>query len=195
MRIVAGGARGKRLSVPPGRDVRPTSDRVREALFSSLGESVRDARVLDAFAGSGALGLEALSRGAAKATFMEAGREALAAVRSNAAGPVFEGRCEILPGDSLTGARRLAKAGRNFDIILLDPPYVSDLLARMLEVIAAGRLLAPGGCIVAEHPRDVPPTLPPGFEFTRTRNYGNTSVSFIAKAEDSIRPSEESRTT
>ncbi|HYX84687.1 MAG TPA: RsmD family RNA methyltransferase, partial [Gaiellales bacterium] len=141
MRIVAGERKGARLAAPRGRDTRPTSDRVRESLFSLLGD-VTGARVLDPFAGSGALGLEALSRGAAHADLCDVDRAALAALRENAARLRYADRCTIRRQDA---RRRLAAdraAGITYDLVLLDPPYamlpdLANLLARHLPGLLA----------------------------------------------------------
>lgn len=156
MRIIAGEFGSRRLVVPSGDAVRPTSDRAREALFAALGD-VSDARVLDLFAGSGALGLEALSRGADHAVFCERSPRALAALEANIATLGVEGRCTVVRGDAL---RRLDVLGDAFDVILLDPPYAD--WPRLGPRLAAriGGLLAPGGRVVAELPRGVEFALP-----------------------------------
>src|SRR5919197_1684879 len=159
MRIVAGERKGARLAAPRGRDTRPTSDRVRESLFSLLGD-VTGARVLDPFAGSGALGLEALSRGAAHADLCDVDRAALAALRENAARLRYADRCTIHRQDA---RRRLAAdraAGVTYDLVLLDPPYamLSALSAQLEADLPA--LLAPGGRAVLERPAPAAPPVP-----------------------------------
>src|SRR5881394_1213907 len=133
MRIIAGEWGGRRLAAPPGRDTRPTSDRVREALFSILGP-LDGARVLDLFAGSGALGLEALSRGAAQATLVERAPAALRALRENVA--------EVVAADARAYLRAAREQGAQYDLVFLDPPYnAAAALGRELElqpVLAAG---------------------------------------------------------
>ncbi len=154
MRIIAGLAKGMALAAPHGADVRPTSDRVREAIFSSLGERVVGADVLDLYAGTGALGLEAASRGARSVTFVEKARPALEALETNLA-RFRQNRdvsCEfcVLRGDVLAQVRRLAEAGRQFALIFADPPYADDPAA----VLEASRpLLAPAGMFVLEMSR------------------------------------------
>ena len=147
MRLLAGACKGRRLQAPAGLDVRPTSDSLRETLFNVLGPGIAGARVLDAFAGTGALGLEALSRGAVAATFVERNPRALAIVRENVRRCGAESACAIIRADFL----RAALASHAFDLVLLDPPYdVSDLAA----VLARGAdVLAPGGRLVLEHGR------------------------------------------
>ena len=150
MRIVAGQHRSRRLAVPPGKGVRPTSDRAREAIFASLGPAVVDARVLDLFAGSGAMGLEALSRGAAHCRFVERDGQALAVVRTNVE-ELGEGeRSTLEKADALTALRRLVAAGEAFDLIIVDPPY--DAVAELAPALATllPQALAPAGRIVLE---------------------------------------------
>jgi 16S rRNA (guanine966-N2)-methyltransferase len=159
MRIVAGAWRGRSLIAPSGVDTRPTADRVRQALFDMLMHApwsgralVENASVLDVFAGTGALGLEALSRGAARATFVERARPALTALRANIAACRAEDRCTVLAVDAL-----LVPAGERADIVFLDPPYGQDLVPRALARLRAVGRVGPGSLIVAETGRDEPP--------------------------------------
>ncbi|MEY8038847.1 16S rRNA (guanine(966)-N(2))-methyltransferase RsmD [Saccharopolyspora cebuensis] len=183
-RIVAGSAGGRRLEVPP-RGTRPTSERVREALFSSL-ESLLDlagARVLDLYGGSGALGLEALSRGAAHATFVEHDRRAAGLIRRNAAALGFTGvRVEQAKAETALAAG----CEEPFDVVLADPPY--DLgtaaLDRVLAALVDGGWTAPGAVVVVERStRDAEPGWPPPLAALRTRRYGDTAVHWAEHAE------------
>lgn len=156
MRVVAGAWRGRSLVAPTGTETRPTADRVRQALFDMLmhapwaGRSaVEDALVLDVFAGTGALGLEALSRGAARAAFVERSRLALAALRANIEACRAGDRCEILPIDALA-----VPAGNHADIVFLDPPYGQNLVDRALARLRSVGRVGPGSLIVAETGRD-----------------------------------------
>lgn len=133
MRIIAGRWKGHRIDAPGGRDVRPTADRVREAWMSALGGRVVDARVLDLFAGSGALGLEALSRGAAHAVFVERDRRALAILRENVAELGAEERARIVSGDVHAFLAELEDAGTRYDIALADPPYAREDAVNLLR--------------------------------------------------------------
>ncbi|MSO46755.1 MAG: 16S rRNA (guanine(966)-N(2))-methyltransferase RsmD [Thermoleophilia bacterium] len=148
MRIVAGQYRSRRLVTPPGKGVRPTSDRAREAIFASLGASVVDAHVLDLFAGSGALGLEALSRGAASCLFVERNAAALAAIRTNLDTLGESSQARIERGNAMTVLQRLVDAGDQFDLVLVDPPYeaVQDL-AVMLTTLLPQVLTATGSIV------------------------------------------------
>jgi 16S rRNA (guanine966-N2)-methyltransferase len=150
MRIVAGQHRSRRLAVPAGKGVRPTSDRAREAIFASLGSAVVEAQVLDLFAGSGAMGLEALSRGAAHCRFVECDAQALAAIRRNLAELDEVGRATVEKANALTVLKRLAAAGETFDLIIVDPPY--DAVATLAPTLAdlLPRVLAPAGRLVVE---------------------------------------------
>lgn len=179
MRIVAGQAKGRSLSVPPGNNVRPTTDRVREALFSILFEEVRGARVLDLFAGSGALGLEALSRGASTAVFVEQSRGAVSALRRNIEGCAVGDRVELLCMDALRALDRLAAKGELFDLVFLDPPYDTDLVARTLQDLWQRQLLAPGALIVAEQRAGAPLPAAADLQLVDERRYGDTALRFF----------------
>lgn len=188
MRIVAGALGGRVLHAPPGRDTRPTSEKVREALFNILGPPGDDAHVLDLFAGSGALGLEALSRGAARAVFVDRGRPALAALRRNVDELGVADRAELVAADAVAFlARRPAAPWR---WIFVDPPYRTDLARRVLDALAAAPdALAERGSIVVEHDRRNPPA-PTHGSLLRTdlRRYGDTELSFYRLAPAPVEP-------
>jgi 16S rRNA (guanine966-N2)-methyltransferase len=176
MRIVAGAARGRRLVVPPGDAVRPTADRVGEALFSSLAPSLPGAVVLDAFAGSGALGLEARSRGAERVTFVERDRQALGALQRNV-DAVGLGGTHVIAGDTLRLASGGALVGAPFDLVLLDPPYALDerALATLLRDLVVS--LAAGATVVVERATAAPePLWPAALVPERSRRYGSTTL-------------------
>lgn len=173
MRVVAGSARGRRIAAPPGTDTRPTTDRVREALFNALGSlgAVDGAVVADLFAGSGALGIEALSRGAASAHFVESDRRAAAVVEENLAALGFDDRGVVL--------RRPVEAALDqlpdpLDLVLADPPYAFDGWRELLADLEPR--LAGDGLVVVESDRAV--ALPDGWEKVRERTYGGTVVLF-----------------
>jgi 16S rRNA (guanine966-N2)-methyltransferase len=158
MRIVAGAWRGRKLIAPSGTATRPTADRVRQALFDMLMHApwagpaaVTDALVLDVFAGTGAMGLEALSRGAGQAVFVERARPALAALRANIEACRASDRCEVLPIDGLS-----VPAGERADLVFLDPPYGQDLVPRALARLRAAGRVGTGSLIMAETGRDEP---------------------------------------
>jgi 16S rRNA (guanine966-N2)-methyltransferase len=176
VRVIAGRYGGRRLKTPPGAATRPTADRVREALFSILGQRVQDARVLDLFAGSGALGLEALSRGARHATFVDSGPAALAALRDNLA--TLGAEAEVVRADAVRWLRAAPDGARQYDLVFLDPPYrrAADLGAPLSDSLPA--VLAPGALVVAECDRRSPLEL----TITKTdeRRYGDTLIRFHA---------------
>ncbi len=172
MRIIAGSCKGARIFAPKG-DARPTSDRVREAIFNLIGP-VDGAAVLDLYAGSGALGLEALSRGAASAVFVDSDREACATIRRNLTKLRLDG-AEIVCSDVL---RFLASASRRFDLVLVDPPYemVESLVMRLAPCLPP--ILAEDGLVVLESLARVEPELPP-LSVRRSRRYGSTRVTLF----------------
>lgn len=177
MRIVAGSHRGRRLKAPAGDKLRPTRDRIREALFNRLAHNdwkgsplPRDAAVVDGFAGTGALGLEALSRGAAHVTFLENDADALDLLRHNAALFGSPEHITILNCD----ATRPGRARRACDLALLDPPYGGGLAEPALAAFARGGWLNPGALAVIEMAAKEPFDPPPGFEIIDERRYGAT---------------------
>ena len=179
MRIIAGSCKGRRLHTLKGNNTRPTADRVKEALFSVLAPYLPGARVLDAFAGSGALGLEALSRGAAEAWFCEHSRTAAQVCAKNIEQCAFN-QAHLLIGDVLHLLPRLHedKPGLAFDLIFLDPPYRGDLLVRAVEVIKQQRLLADEGMLIAETAADTPQLSLPGCQLQKEKKYGDTMLRF-----------------
>lgn len=180
MRVVGGTHRGRRLRAPSGTGTRPTTDRVREAVFSSLtsllGADLGGGSVLDAFAGSGALGIEALSRGAGSVTFIEKDRRAIATIKANLADLGELEHSRIVTGDVMSCSRHLV-SGSPFSLILLDPPYKLDAghVADLLERLASqGGLVQ--GCIVLWEFGAGDHRWPPGFEVVRSKKYGGTVV-------------------
>ena len=171
--------RGRKLRFPPSPEIRPTPDRVRETLFNWLGPRLPGARCLDLFAGSGALGLESLSRGAAHVTFVE--RDGAAArelrVRLSEWGAIG---AEVEHGDAL---RFLGGAGRPFGIVFLDPPFDSDFLSLAAEQLESGNWLAPGALIYVEcAARSGLPTLPPGWTTTKAKQAGEVGYHLLTRA-------------
>ena len=185
LRIVGGRHRGRRLIVPPGDAVRPTSDRAREALFNILshgdfaaaGSPFADENVLDAFAGTGALGIEALSRGAARAAFIETDRTALAALRRNLAALDETDAADVVAGDATRPPRAPFAAAMAF----LDPPYRSGLAASALEALARAGWLAPRALTIIEIAAKEPFSPPPGFAMIDERRYGAARLVFLRR--------------
>ncbi|HEY8123004.1 MAG TPA: 16S rRNA (guanine(966)-N(2))-methyltransferase RsmD [Myxococcota bacterium] len=178
MRITGGEFAGRRLRVPRSA-VRPTAERVREALFSMLAHrgALAGARVLDAFAGSGALGLEALSRGAASVLFVEQSRSVAKTLGENVAALGLEARARIVGRDAVSALRALAGAGERFDLCFVDPPYASGLAAETLALLAEGGLLAERAVLVAESDRRHAPGAIAGLSLALERSYGDTLLS------------------
>jgi 16S rRNA (guanine966-N2)-methyltransferase len=183
VRIVAGTHRGRRIAAPAGRATRPTSDRVREAIFSMVGP-VEGLDVLDVFAGSGALGLEALSRGAASATFVERAPRAVAQIRANLDSLGLAERARVVPRDWRAALAAERAAGRRYGLCLLDPPYsVTPRIAGGLAA-ALAPLMATAGTVVIEYSAASPPLQPTGLEIDSRidRAYGDTAVSVLRLA-------------
>lgn len=179
MRVIAGSAKGHRLATPPGRDTRPTSDRVREALFSSLASEVPDATVCDLFAGSGALGIEALSRGAAHATFVERAPRAVAVIEDNLTRTGLADRAAVRRLEAARFCRD--PSGGPFDLVLVDPPYTEplDRVYRLLADLRAAGGLAAAATVVVERDRRDPAlgSHPPAWLAPQARRaYGDTVV-------------------
>lgn len=178
MRIIAGEFKGRRLKVPKWDGLRPTSDKLRETLFNLLAPRTAGATVLDVFAGTGAVGLESLSRGASHVVFVEQDRRAADLIHANAALCGADNRCAIIR-DRAERALQRAIADAPFDIIVLDPPYDFGPLAEVLA--SAIRHLAPGGVLVLEHAsrRAVPPLA--GARPTRTIRSGDSALTMIER--------------
>lgn len=178
MRVITGSARGMRLGELKGSATRPTTDKVKEAVFSAIQFEIEGTRVLDLFAGTGQMGIEALSRGAESAVFVDSRREAAQLVRDNLTHTRLSDRAQVVCGDALG---YLAAAQRPFDLIFLDPPYATELLDRALARIAEAGLLAPGGSIVAESAAEKELALPEGgFRLRREYRYGRIKVTILA---------------
>lgn len=184
MRIVAGKHRGAKLTAPEGLEIRPTSERAREALFSILDGgrfplALRGARVLDLFAGTGALGLEALSRGAAQVVFVESGAPALAALRTNIAKLRAAGMAQVRESDA---TRFLERTPVPADLILMDPPYGSGLWAEALDTIGRGGWVGPDTVIAVEVGKKEDVAAPSGYALVDDRRYGAARLIILQKA-------------
>lgn len=182
LRIISGEKRGRLLKTPEGCSTRPTSDRVKESLFNILQGRMAAARVLDLFAGSGSLGLEALSRGARQAVFVEKDPKAAAILRSNCDALGYGDKSEILVKDAAAALALLAGRHASFDVILMDPPYDRCLEAPILEAVSAQGILDPQGIFVLEHLTwDPMPEAVASLSRRDCRRYGNTSISFYQR--------------
>jgi 16S rRNA (guanine(966)-N(2))-methyltransferase RsmD len=183
LRLTGGEAKGRRIRGPGGLGIRPTADRVREALFDILGGRVAGAIFLDCYAGTGAVGIEALSRGARRVIFLERDRRALGIIRTNLTLGSWRQEAEVIGGEAERSLDRLARRGQMCDVIFLDPPYDLPALPRILR--AASRVLEPKGVLVVEHRAKVPVEAPEGASLgpARCYRYGDTALtSFLPTA-------------
>ena len=180
MRVITGSARGVTLKTPEGMVTRPTTDRVKEAMFSIIHFDIPGADVLDLFGGTGQLGIEALSRGAKSAVFVDAGEPACRLIRENLKRTKLEQQGRVVRSDYLAF---LAQSREQFDIILLDPPYAEVFLESAIKKITEIDILRQGGIIVAERPlgKELPWEFP-GYERSKDYKYGNTLLTVYRKA-------------
>ena len=182
MRVITGSARGRRLKELEGMETRPTTDRVKEGLFSVIQFDIEGRKVLDLFAGTGQLGIECLSRGAASAVFVDRRPDAVKLIRENLKVTDLTDRARVVSGDSMEFLKALREP---FDIILLDPPYAAGLLEPALAHIARFDILTPHGIIVAEHPADkVLPALAEPYRLHRTYRYGKIGLTVYHRDAD-----------
>ncbi len=180
MRVITGSARGVQLKTPDGLVTRPTTDRVKEAMFSIIHFEIPGAAVLDLFGGTGQLGIEALSRGAKSAVFVDAGESACRMIRENLKRTRMEGQGRVIRSDYLDF---LSRTKEQFDIILLDPPYTEVFLENALKRITEIDILRSGGIIMTERPlgKELPWEFP-GYERSRDYKYGKTLLTVYRKA-------------
>ncbi|MBI5251338.1 MAG: 16S rRNA (guanine(966)-N(2))-methyltransferase RsmD [Desulfomonile tiedjei] len=179
MRIIAGRFKGVRLVSPRHKGVRPTADRVREALFSTLGQAVIGSRILDLFAGTGALGFEALSRGAQFAAFSDDDRQAVELLRRNAELLGIAEQVKILSLNALTALKKLAERHEKFGIVFVDPPYGSDWIGKVTFDPNLPTVIEPAGLLVIETDSGNAPQAPPQFQKVFSRKYGGTLVEIF----------------
>ncbi|HCQ52806.1 16S rRNA (guanine(966)-N(2))-methyltransferase RsmD [Brevundimonas diminuta] len=190
MRIVAGQYRGRAIVTPEGQNTRPTSDRARQAIFNVLehapwAEGLHEARVIDLYAGSGALGFEALSRGAAFCLFVDTDDGARGAIRENMDAYGLFGRCRVHRRSATDLGPRPGSAGEAFTLAFLDPPYAKGLGEQTLARLLEGGWLAPGAIVVFERGSDEPEIDTPGYERLDARDYGAARVLFLRASETS----------
>ena len=182
MRIVGGEARGRTLKAVPGEATRPTADRVRQSLFDLLGQRCDGLAVLDLYAGTGALALEALSRGAARAVLVESAQAAALVIEENIKALRFELRARLLRQDVTRALEALARRGERFDLVFSDPPYALRAAQATLDAVVRHGLLAPGGRLVLESAKAEPePTPPEGFAIDDQRSYGDTAITVLVR--------------
>lgn len=179
MRVIAGEAHGRRLRAPRGLLTRPATARVRASIFSRLAArtELADARVLDLFAGSGSLGLEALSRGARHAVFVDSSRAAAAVIRDNLRALGLEARAEVISADVARALAQLGARGERFDLVFVDAPYRRDTSAAILEALAAGGLLAAGAWVVVRQAGRAPELAPAALEAVSSATLGDHRIA------------------
>ena len=186
MRVIGGTAGGRKLVTPKGDRVRPTADRVKEALFSILLSrygSLHGLTVLDLFAGTGNLGIEALSRGAACATFVDSHPQSQEMIRKNLTLTDLAARSELLPFDVLTALQRLKGDQRSFDLVFIDPPYRElELMQKVMQHLAGNQLTTECGLLVLESDGKTVPILPEGLVLLERRIYGDTAIHLLENA-------------
>jgi 16S rRNA (guanine966-N2)-methyltransferase len=181
MRIISGNSKGKRLKAPKGQTLRPTSDRVKESIFNILGREIKGKTVLDLFAGTGNLGIEALSRGAARAVFIEKGRQAIRVIEKNLSQCGMWARSEIIQKDVHRAIGVLEQRGDCFDLVFMDPPYERGLVGPTLKKLQSHRIYHEGSVVVIEHDRREPlPDLREPWTLTLQRRIGDTLLSFMS---------------
>ena len=181
MRVITGIARGHKLIAPEGMDVRPTSDKVKEAVFSAVQFELQGAYILDLFAGSGQMGIEALSRGASRAVFVDSSQKSIRCINENIKSVRFEKQSEVVSRDSYD----YIKLTRNvFDVIILDPPYRHGHIQKILPYTA--EKLSENGIVICEYESDMEkPAAPEGLEVRKTYRYGRISVTIFCKPDSS----------
>jgi len=185
MRIISGTSKGRKLVTPRSQSLRPTSDRVKESIFNILQDEIVGKVVLDLFAGTGNLGIEALSRGAKKTIFVEKGRQALRLIQRNLTQFGLEERSEILPKDANRAIGILKQKGESFDLILMDPPYQKGLIQKTLMKLNSHQIYHKDSILVIEHNRREPlSTVMDGWNLIRQRRIGDTLISFLTPWED-----------
>jgi 16S rRNA (guanine(966)-N(2))-methyltransferase RsmD len=178
MRIVAGTARGRTLKGPKSQSIRPTADRVRESVFNILGQWLVGQRVLDLFAGTGAMAFEAISRGAISAVLVDKDREALSLCRANAEALGFASQVQVIAMPVEKAVGQLQKAGQRFDVVFADPPYAAEAIEKTL--VQAQALLVPQGTFVVEYDkREAIPSVVGSLERADEREFGATRVAFF----------------
>jgi 16S rRNA (guanine966-N2)-methyltransferase len=185
MRIISGTSKGRKLVTPKSRSLRPTSDRVKESIFNILRLGMEGKVVLDLFAGTGNLGIEALSRGAKKAIFVERGRQAIQLIQRNLSQLGLEEWSEIVPRDANRAIGILKQRGESFDVILMDPPYEKGLIQKTLMKLISHPIYNKDSILVIEHNKREPlPVNLAGWNLIRQRQIGDTVISFLTPQEE-----------
>lgn len=184
MRVIAGCAKGHNLETIEGLDTRPTTDRIKETLFNIIAFDLPECRFLDLFAGSGAIGIEALSRGAEEAVFVEQAANCTEIIKRNLMHTKLQEKAKLLQMDALAALDRLAAEDKKFDIIFVDPPYEAGLYEAVLEAILQKGLLTARGYIITESSAQIPLTVPAGMQILREKAYKTTILTFLCPEDD-----------
>jgi 16S rRNA (guanine966-N2)-methyltransferase len=182
LRVIGGNLKGKKLFSVKGQNLRPTSDRVREAIFDILQNQFQGRNILDLFAGTGALGIEALSRGAKRAVFVEGGARSLGVLRRNIEECRLKEQAEVLGREARVAIKILEARGESFELIFLDPPYSKGLARRVLEALSRSSIVTAGTLVIAEHSLSEELDSMPFWQRIDRRRYGRTLVSFFRPA-------------
>ncbi len=184
MRVISGSARGLKLRAPKGIKTRPTTDRIKESFFNIINPYLYECRFLDLFSGSGAIGIEALSRGAQKAVFVDSGRESIEVIRANIEAARLSDRASVVDSDVFAAVSRLGSKNDRFDIIFMDPPYSKGLVEKTLRAVLNADILVPDGFIVAEQAAgDERPDIE-GLEIYRIKDYKTTKMLYIRRIDE-----------
>lgn len=184
MRVISGSARGTKLFAPAGLNTRPTADRIKESLFNIIANDLYDICFLDLFSGSGAIGIEALSRGAVAAVFVDSSKDSIDTINRNLIKTRFSDKAVVIESDIGNALRRLFEQKRKFDIIFMDPPYNKALVNKALNYIVDFKLLNDGGYIIAEQSYDEEPPNISGLSVFKVKGYKVTKMTFLRYMED-----------
>lgn len=183
MRVISGSARGHKLKAPEGFNTRPTTDRIKESLFNIIAADLYECRFLDLFSGSGAMGIEALSRGAAKAVFVDRDRSSAAVIKENLRATRLENKAQVMNCDTAAAISRLGSLSEKFDIIFMDPPYNKGFVENTLTYIVKENILAGDGYIIAEQSQDDKLPDIQGLDIFRVKDYKITKMTFLTLTE------------
>lgn len=184
VRVISGSARGLKLNTPGDDRVRPTTDRVKESMFNIVQDWVYDSQVLDLFAGSGALGIEALSRGASQAVFCDNSLDSIKIIKSNIEKARVVDRSQIVSGDFKRCLRDMEAKNQSFDMIFVDPPYYEGLFEEVLDIIRSCKILKKDGIVIVEHDAKKPIGQVEGLEVYKEKKYGITMLTFYCLEDD-----------
>lgn len=184
VRVISGSARGLKLNTPGDDRVRPTTDRVKESMFNIVQDWVYDSQVLDLFAGSGALGIEALSRGASQAVFCDNSLDSIKIIKSNIEKARMADRSQIVSGDFKRCLRDMEAKNQSFDMIFVDPPYYKGLFEEVLDTIRSCKILKKDGIVIVEHDAKRPIGQVEGLEVYKEKKYGITMLTFYCLEDD-----------